>query len=177
MRKTVTDDPGRARERDGSRERWHLVYAHRTRLVELARRRLPSVADAEDCVHEAFLRAVGHPRLDPDRAGGFLTVTVLRLCVDFHRRAQRTDRLLYRLRDPGYAPAPEQIVLAHSAALAMLEAVTRLPHRQRQVVCERLGGSSTAEAAGRLGVSVKSAESALTRARARLAREQAMAAL
>nr|MDT0664477.1 sigma factor [Micromonospora sp. DSM 115978] len=44
-----------------SQLRWSLLVPHRERLVRIARRRLPSLADAEDCVHEALVRAAAFP--------------------------------------------------------------------------------------------------------------------
>ncbi|MGV9674144.1 RNA polymerase sigma factor [Nocardia sp. NPDC003482] len=159
----------------GGQARWILLAAHRGRLVEIARVRLPSLADAEDCVSEAMIKAFAYEALDLDRVGGFLTTVVIRLCVDYHRRAERTERLLTRLRESEAIAGPEQSVCADSAVQDMLRAVARLPVRQRQIVIARIAGSSTAEAAGQLGISIKAAESALTRARARLAAEPGVA--
>ena len=44
--------------------RWAAVSAHRARLVALARSRVPHESDAEDCAHEAMVRAVEFYGLD-----------------------------------------------------------------------------------------------------------------
>ena len=68
--------------------RWDLVLVHRPRLVALARR-CGAGDDAEDVAQEALVRAATFERLDPERAGAFLSAVVARLVTDRHRRVAR----------------------------------------------------------------------------------------
>src|SRR5947209_4599455 len=56
------------------RQRWAAADRHRAQLVSLARRRLGTLADAEDCVSEAILRTATFENLDEDRLPQFLYV-------------------------------------------------------------------------------------------------------
>lgn len=152
-------------------QRWELLLPHRERLYRLARVRLTAHQDAEDCVQEALLRAAGHRDLDAERVGPFLTSITLRLCVDVYRRRERTRRYLYqRSFAPETASGPEEEACAAAEGAWMLQQVQRLEGREREVILARIEGTSTREAAGRLGISTKAAEGAFTRARARLRR-------
>ncbi|KAA0942506.1 sigma-70 family RNA polymerase sigma factor [Streptomyces apricus] len=151
--------------------RWHLLLPHRARLCRLARLRLTSLQDVEDCVQEAMLRAALHRDLDEDRVGPFLTSVTLRLCADVHRHRERSRRVLHRHSLAGEAaPGPEETVCSAAEGAWMLQQVDRLAGRERDIVLARIEGTSTREAADRLGISVKAAEGAFTRARARLRR-------
>ncbi|MBB1244027.1 sigma-70 family RNA polymerase sigma factor [Streptomyces durbertensis] len=151
--------------------RWDLLLPHRDRLYRLARTRLTGHQDAEDCVQEALLRAALYPGLDPERVGPFLTSVTLRLCVDVHRQRERTRRFVYQHSfAPETASGPEEEACAAAEGTWMLQQVQRLGGREREVILARLEGAGTREAAGRLGISVKAAEGAFTRARARLRR-------
>ncbi|MEU9857884.1 sigma-70 family RNA polymerase sigma factor [Streptomyces sp. NPDC047974] len=149
--------------------RWELLLPHQDRLRGLAWMRLSSRQDVEDCVQEAMLRAALHRDLDEDRVGPFLTSVVLRLCVDVHRHRERSRRHLHRLH-PEPAQGPEETVCVAAEAAWLLQQVRRLGGRERDIILARIEGTSTREAAGRLGISVKAAEGAFTRARARLRR-------
>lgn len=151
-----------------STERWELILPHRERLLSVAARRLPSRYDAEDCVHEALLRCALFDGLDERRAGAFLTSTVLRLCVDHHRRAARSERAFRRLSTPAADPGHEEQVCESAAGNWLLHLAQFLSSRERMVLLARADGLSTAEAAQHYGITLKSAESAFTRARARL---------
>ncbi|GGQ48949.1 RNA polymerase sigma factor [Streptomyces mutabilis] len=151
--------------------RWELLLPHQDRLRRLAWLRLSSHQDVEDCVQEALLRAALHRDLDEDRVGPFLTSVLLRLCVDVHRYRERSRRHLHQHRfhvEP--VQSPEETVCAAAEGAWMLQQVRRLAGRERDIVLARIEGTSTREAAGRLGISVKAAEGAFTRARARLRR-------
>ncbi|WP_424217651.1 RNA polymerase sigma factor (plasmid) [Streptomyces sp. BI20] len=152
--------------------RWELVLPHRERLLRLARTRLTGQQDVEDCVQEALLRAALHRGLDEARVGAFLTAVTLRLCVDVHRRRERAVRFLHRHAHTveTTAAGPEEAACAAAEGAWMLAQVQRLDGREREVVLARIEGAGTREAAGRLGISVKAAEGAFTRARARLNR-------
>jgi RNA polymerase sigma factor (sigma-70 family) len=150
-------------------EQWELVLAHRERLLRIARRRLPTVEDAEDCVHEALIRAASAADLDPARVGQFVTSVLVRLCVDHARAASTAQRALGRLVEAHGDVSPEEAICDHAQASWIMENLMgRLSTREREVLRARADGLSTREAARRLNISGKSAEAALTRARSRL---------
>jgi RNA polymerase sigma-70 factor (ECF subfamily) len=63
--------------------------AHRDKLFAIAYRMTGSVADAEDCVQDAFVRWQRSPRDDVDNDEAFLVRTVSRLAIDRHRQIAR----------------------------------------------------------------------------------------
>jgi RNA polymerase sigma-70 factor (ECF subfamily) len=152
----------------GSCERWQLVLRHRERLLRIAKRRLPNGYDAEDCVQEALLRCATFERLDDLRMGEFLTSTVVRMCVDYQRRSTRLRLLSVRWSHGEPSQHPEEIASQRSAGRRLLRAADELRGRERQILLARADGLSTAQAATQLGISLKAAEGAFTRGRARL---------
>ncbi|CUU55617.1 RNA polymerase sigma-70 factor, ECF subfamily [Parafrankia irregularis] len=166
----VPDEAGALTDVDQpfSGDRWSLVLPHRERLVHIARRRLPSTADAEDCAQEALVRAAGFRNLDSHRVGQFLTTTVLRLCVDHHRARMRADRAMARSVAAPSDPGPEDSTCDRAEALWLLDQTRRLRGRERQIMMARAAGRTTRQAADDLSISVKAAEGAFTRGRARL---------
>jgi RNA polymerase sigma-70 factor (ECF subfamily) len=147
---------------------WEDIFQHQDRLMRLVRRRLPSYQDAEDCVQETMARAAAHTTLDRDRLGPFLTSVALRLCIDFYRDMERRRRLLQRtafLDDPG---TTEEDVCDEDFGRWLLTQVRQLRGREQEVILARAAGISTAEFARMHNISVKAAESAFTRGRARL---------
>lgn len=152
----------------GSPERWALVLPHRIRLIKIASARLSDPVEAEDCVHEALLRTLQFPRLDEDRVAAFLTAVAVRLCADRHRMLARARRAVPRLWDGGFQEGPEERLCDQMAGSWLFGLVDRLPSQERAVMFARADGLSTREAARRLGISQKAAESAFTRARAKL---------
>lgn len=155
-------------DRPFSGARWSLVLPHRERLVHIARRRLPNAADAEDCANEALVRAAGFRNLDQRRVGQFLTTTVIRLCVDHHRARMRAERMMTRNFQAPFDPGPEDVVCDRAEARWLLAQAHRLRGRERQVMLARAAGRSTRQAADDLAISIKAAEGAFTRGRARL---------
>jgi RNA polymerase sigma factor (sigma-70 family) len=150
-------------------EQWELVLAHRERLLRIARRRLPTREDAEDCVHEALIRAASAADLDPARVGQFVTSILVRLCVDHARAASTAQRALGRLLEAHGDVSPEEAICDHAQASWIMEnLMERLSTRERDVLRARADGLSTREAARQLNISGKSAEAALTRARGRI---------
>ncbi|MFG2361323.1 RNA polymerase sigma factor [Streptomyces mirabilis] len=147
---------------------WGVIASHRERLMRLVRRRLPNAQDAEDCVQEAMLRAAAHGNLDQDRIGPFLTSVALRLCVDHYRELERRRRLLRRAADVGGPELPDEGVCDQDFGRWLLGQVHLLRGRERQVVLARAHGISTLEFARMHQISVKAAEGAFTRGRARL---------
>jgi RNA polymerase sigma-70 factor (ECF subfamily) len=154
--------------RPKSVDRWRLVLCHRERLLRIARRRLANAYEAEDCVHDALLRCATFDNLDDRRVGEFLTATVVRLCADYRRQAARRQVLMQRVRTPDMPPDPEDIVCEQASSRWLLEAAGNLRGRERQILLARANGFSTAQAASLFGITLKAAEGAFTRGRARL---------
>ena len=145
-----------------------MLMPHRRRLYRLALSRLHHEQDAEDCAQDALLRTAMFTELDVDRVEPFLTTTLLRLCVDRHRFRRRQSRLYVRVAEPGGAHGPEELVCDRAETTWLLRQLYRLRGREREVMLARAAGLSTAETAGHLGITVKAAEGAFTRARAKL---------
>ena len=157
-----------SRESTADAHRWKLLLPHRERLRRLVRRRLANPQDVEDCVQETILRAASFAALDEERVGPFLTSTALRLCVDHYRTAERQQRLRQRIAVIENPLCPEEIACERDLGLWMLDQARRLRGRERQVMLARAEGMSITQAADHLRISVKAAESAFTRGRARL---------
>ncbi|MFB8777892.1 RNA polymerase sigma factor [Streptomyces broussonetiae] len=136
--------------------------------MRLVRRRLPSQQDAEDCVQETLARAAAHADLDRNRLGPFLTSVAIRLCIDFYRDVERRRRLVQRaalLDAPG---TTEEDVCDEDFGRWLLGQVRQLRGREQEVILARAAGISTAEFARMHNISIKAAEAAFTRGRARL---------
>jgi RNA polymerase sigma factor (sigma-70 family) len=146
--------------------RWALLAVHRDYLLRIARGRTRSEQDAEDCVQEALLRCAQFADLDEERVVALLTSVTARLCVDLHRSRAARDRAMQRLTaEPAAAPSHEDAVCDRAEAAWVAGLVGALPRRQQQVVAARAAAGSGVEAAQRLGLSYKSVEAALGRAR------------
>ncbi len=164
------DEPSTMLESTAPRspERWAVLLPHRERLVRIATGKLGDPHEAEDCVHEALIRSLAHPELDSARAGAFLTTVLARLCVDRHRAHARARRTAPRLWAAGEVEFEDRVcdrVLGARLQARLIE----LPPREREVLRARAEGYSVRETAARLRISVKAAESAFTRGRAKMA--------
>jgi RNA polymerase sigma-70 factor (ECF subfamily) len=117
---------------------------HRPHLRSVAYRMLGSLAEADDAVQDAWLRASRADADEVDNLRGWLTTIVARLCLDRlrTRNARREDLVGVQLPDPivsnidagqgSAAPDPEHLtVLADSIGLAMLIVLDRLPPAER----------------------------------------------
>lgn len=143
-------------------------------LVRLARLFVDDREAAEDIVQEAFLRLARHAgRIDDiDRAPAYLRSIVLNLARDHNRRG------LVSLRH--HAAAGREIDVTDHAADDLvrseehgrvLDAVRRLPPRQRDCIALRYFDESSIEVtAATLGISVNSVKTHLQRAMAALDR-------
>ncbi|MEU1043615.1 sigma-70 family RNA polymerase sigma factor [Streptomyces sp. NPDC005897] len=147
---------------------WEEIFQHQDRLMRLVRRRLPSFQDAEDCVQETMARAAAHAALDRNRLGAFLTSVALRLCIDFYRDMERRSRLLQRAALADTPGTTEEDVCDEDFGRWLLGQVQHLRGREQEVILARAKGISTAEFARIHNISVKAAEAAFTRGRARL---------
>jgi RNA polymerase sigma-70 factor (ECF subfamily) len=145
-------------------ERWLNVCSHRERLLRLARVRVGD--DAEDVVQEAMLRAATFENLDEERLGELLTAITVRLCVDEHRRRNRTAQLQQRMpADRMEEPGADEQVCARAEAEWAAHVVRTLPTMQRAVVEARADGLTFDEIAERHDLSYKAVESLAARAR------------
>jgi RNA polymerase sigma-70 factor (sigma-E family) len=147
-----------------------LYRGHALRLTRMALLLVGDQASAEDVVQEAFLglyRGLGRLS-DPGRAVGYLRVSVLNGCRSV-LRARKRARL--RRAEPTAPPvwSAESAVLAVEERREMLQAVARLPRRQREVLVLRYFLELTdPEIAADLGVSRGTVASTASRALAAL---------
>jgi RNA polymerase sigma factor (sigma-70 family) len=151
--------------------RWQLVLPHAERLRRIAARRLTCADEVDDVVQEALLRAATFERLEEAYVGQFLTSVTVRLCADVQR--ERVRQLKVGVRDAVRTvdvEDPHEALLDHDEAQWLYTECLKLPSRECEVVLARASGLSVREAAGALGVGVKSAEAALTKARHRMRR-------
>jgi len=148
------------------------------RLVARSRRVLDSPEDAEDCVQDAFVAALERGRADgPDLAdpGAWLSVVSRRRAVDHVRRRVReraaVPRLAARL-DAVDASETDDRVLDAMEAEQLVTALHGLPPTTQRVVDLVGKGATTGEAAAALGLTARSVESHVQRARRFLRRQR-----
>ncbi|HEV7678715.1 MAG TPA: sigma-70 family RNA polymerase sigma factor [Candidatus Dormibacteraeota bacterium] len=155
---------------DAHPQPWALLLRHRDVALAVLLRRTASLTEAEDCVQEAMVRLGRGADLDTGRARTLLLRTALRVAAE-HRRASARERAAVVLLAGSAAAevvSPEELAARRAEVVRALAAVEQLPRRERQVLLLQLAGFSVAEVAGRVGISYKSVEGALTRARARV---------
>ena len=117
---------------------------HRPHLRSVAYRMLGSLAEADDTVQDAWLRASRADATEVENLGGWLTTIVARLSLDRlrARSARREELVGVQLPDPivssieggsqSAAPDPEHLtLLADSIGLALLIVLDRLPPAER----------------------------------------------
>jgi RNA polymerase sigma-70 factor, ECF subfamily len=144
-----------------------LVNRYRMPALRLARRFDGLQNEAEDLVEEAFLRVYLRAHQYDPEAAPFKTwfFSILKnLC----RNAARRNRSHSFVEFPEDAPAidDQDRALARKEWVATLvTAIAKLPPNQREALLLRCEGSSYAEIAAALGVSVKSVDSLLARAK------------
>ncbi|MGW1802856.1 sigma-70 family RNA polymerase sigma factor [Streptomyces sp. NPDC001984] len=147
-------------------ERWQRMWSHREQLLKVARRRSMNQEDAEDAVHEAMLRAAERPDLDDERLGAWLTTVTMRLCVDRHRQVNREAEVGSRptLVAPGPVPV-EEAVCDRAEAKWLAVRSGELPARQAEALRLRSEDLDVSQVAVRMGLSYRTVESLLARAR------------
>lgn len=147
-------------------ERWQRMWSHREQLLKVARRRSMSQEDAEDAVHEAMLRAAERPDLDDERLGAWLTTVTMRLCVDRYRQVNREAEVGSRptLVTPGPIPV-EEAVCDRAEAKWLAVRSGELPARQAEALRLRSQDLDVSQVAVRMGLSYRTVESLLARAR------------
>ncbi len=149
-----------------------LVRRHKAPLYGFARRYVGNADDAYDIAQESFVaawRALG--RFDPKRSfAAWLNAIALNKCRDLARRA-RTRRLFLRAlaETPADSVAPEPRDEASGLAERLDRAIETLPALYKEpLLLTTVGGLSQKDAGAMLGVSTKSVEKRLYRARRRL---------
>jgi RNA polymerase sigma factor (sigma-70 family) len=159
----ATDMPA---ETDAADERWQRMWSHREQLLKVARRRSMSAEDAEDAVHEAMLRAAERPDLDDERLAAWLTTVTMRLCVDRHRQVNREAEVHTSptLITPGPVPVEEAVCDRAEAKWLALRS-GELPARQAEALRLRSQDLDVGQVAVRMGLSYRTVESLLARAR------------
>lgn len=111
---------------------------HRARLRAVAYRMLGSIADADDAVQEAWLRASRADTSDVENLAAWLTTVVSRVCLNMlrSRESRREDPLEVHVPDPvishedGGHPEQEALV-TDSVGLALLVVLDTLPPAER----------------------------------------------
>ncbi len=152
--------------------------AHRPRLVRLAYATLGSLAEAEDCVQEAWLRLRG--AADPGAIrdlGAWLTTVVSRLALDAlgSARARRERYVGPWLPEPlvqnTAVPDPaERVSLDESVSMALLVVLERLSAAERTAfVLHDVFGLAFGEIADIIGRSPAAVRQLASRARRRVA--------
>ncbi|MFD7443371.1 sigma-70 family RNA polymerase sigma factor [Streptomyces sp. NPDC059909] len=149
-----------------SQDRWQRAWSHREQLLKVARRRSMSIEDAEDAVHEAMLRAAEHPHLDDERLGAWLTTVTMRLCVDRYRQVNREAevRSSPTLIAPSQAPVDE-VVCDRAEAKWLAVRSGELPARQAEALWLKSEDLDVGQVAVKMGLSYRTVESLLARAR------------
>ncbi|WP_406329443.1 RNA polymerase sigma factor [Streptomyces sp. NBC_00203] len=162
----ATDMPDMPAEIQAAHDRWERMWSHREQLLKVARRRSMSPEDAEDAVHEAMLRAAERPDLDDERLGGWLTTVTMRLCVDRYRQVNR-EAEVHRsptLAAPGPVPV-EEAVCDRAEAKWLAVRSGELPARQAEALRLKSEDLDVGQVAVRMGLSYRTVESLLARAR------------
>jgi RNA polymerase sigma-70 factor (sigma-E family) len=142
-----------------------LYDQHWHSLVRLAALLVDDTASAEDVVQDAFValhRNAGALR-DPAAALGYLRTSVLNLSRSVLRRRVIARKHLKVAEPEGVAGADHHVIV-RSEHRAALDAVRRLPTRQREVLVLRYwAGLSEREIAETLGISTGGVKSTASR--------------
>ncbi|WP_406446357.1 sigma-70 family RNA polymerase sigma factor [Streptomyces sp. NBC_01613] len=160
------DMPDMPADIQAAHDRWQRMWSHREQLLKVARRRSMSPEDAEDAVHEAMLRAAERPDLDDERIGAWLTTVTMRLCVDRYRQVNREAevRSSPTLVAPGPVPV-EEAVCDRAEAKWLAVRSGELPARQAEALRLKSEDLDVGQVAVRMGLSYRTVESLLARAR------------
>jgi RNA polymerase sigma-70 factor (sigma-E family) len=150
-----------------------LYKVHAVGLIRLAVVMMGDRAAAEDVVQDAFAglyRRWNHLS-GKDRALGYVRASVLNGCRTRLRARARDERLVAASPDPLAAASAEQAVLVGEEHAAVLAALRRLPHRQREALVLRYYlDLSESEIAASMGIGRGTVKSTTFRALAALGR-------
>ena len=155
-----------------------LFQKHRPRLLGLAYRMLGTQADAEDVLHDAWLRWHAQDKTELDDAEAWLVTVTTRLALDRLRHA-KVEREHYTgpwLPEPLVAPEEQpdtQAEHAETLTLSFLLMLERLnPEERAAFLLREVFDYSHAEAAAILGISEESCRQRAHRAKQRLREER-----
>jgi RNA polymerase sigma-70 factor (ECF subfamily) len=154
----------------GDRQAFRLLMGHHAKpSLNLARRLLGSVEDADEVIQEAFLRVWQFaPNWRPDGEARFSTWLyriVFNLCMDRRRRPAFRALDEMEIEPTVEADGPARTTEEWNRIL-VAKAIATLPLRQRTAVAlYYFGEVSAAEAARIMGVSLPAMESLLVRSR------------
>jgi RNA polymerase sigma-70 factor (sigma-E family) len=165
----VLDEPPPAAPASTLSEAYRANYRS---LVKLAGLLLDDVGACEEVVQDAFVKVFGTARTlrDPDRLPAYLRSAVLNGARSRLRRRDVRGRLAVVRADSG-PEQPEAGAVRRDDRRAVLEALRRLPDRQRDVLVLRYWMElSEAEIAETLGVSAGTVKTHASRAMDALAR-------
>jgi len=154
---------------------WHEMHE---RLLSFIRRRVATIQDAEDILHDVFIRI--HANL-----GGLKDTQSVSACVyqiarnaitDYHRGLAAASRALAGLAesvgeptDEGEDAADIERQAAEEFARCLEPLMAELPERYRQaIVLTELNGTTQKDAAGELGLSVSGMKARVQRGRSKL---------
>ncbi len=156
-----------------------LMRKYKTPLFSFISRYVRNEADAEDLAQETFVRAYFHIRAFRPHAKfvTWLYTIATNLCRDHVRsrwtRNARQTQSLFEHEEPEDLPAlaasPDQRALVDEQLASVEKAISELPHDLRTaLILTALEGLSHIEAAERLGITAKTVETRVYRARKRL---------
>ena len=128
---------------------------HRASILAAVRPYCADPADAEDCVHDAFIQVAERTDIDLERVGGLLRTIAIRRALDTHRSSASLRCALGRL-GPDDVIAPDELALDRSAARQIAAVAQTLPAGQRRALAARVDGYKPRETAVLLGVPASS---------------------
>jgi RNA polymerase sigma-70 factor, ECF subfamily len=131
-----------------ARDRYtELVARHQRRAARIAFHYLRDVADADEAVQDAFMKAYSHLSTFREELPFevWFTRILINGCLDRIKARNRRERWIvpmpdggasdrdYAERTPGSGPSPEDVLLARERRERLAAALARLPERQRSV--------------------------------------------
>lgn len=137
---------------------WHRWVRHCARVTGTRE-------DAEDCVQDALVAALSKRVGEIDDVEGWVATVSRRRAVDVVRHRAATKRALTRVGSDVDAGDVADDVAARAEANWLAGRLGELPTTTAAVVRQLADGASLAEAAVELGLTYRSAESHVTRAR------------
>jgi RNA polymerase sigma-70 factor (sigma-E family) len=168
IRRSVTR-PEPAGEAHGADAAVELLFrTQRLQLVRLARLLVDDKETAEDVVQDAF--AALHRRWgslsSPDAAGAYLRTSVVNTSRSTLRRRRTARASQWHGHDSLIAESADQPTMLAAEHREVLDALRRLPQRQREVIVLRYWAElGEAEIARTLGISVGAVKSSASRGR------------
>ena len=151
---------------------WEPIVRENTPgMLRSARRILGCVADAEDAVQDAFLKAYDfYARRSVENWGGLLHRLTVNVCLDRLRARRKVNSLEGTEVTKLAASDPVQTALAHELAEHLRIEIAKLPAHQAAVFSlSHFNGKSNREIADALNLRAGAVATALYKARQRLA--------